>query len=180
LSPEESFRAYVGGRIAALSRVAYLLTGDRHSAEDLVQVTLVRVARHWERLISSGDPDGYVHRTMYSQHVSLWRSRRRDAPPVPVSPDRAGPDSTAGVADALVIRQALARLTPKQRAVLVLRYFEDRTEVEAAAVLGCSVSTVKSTTRDALARLRALAPELADLVGTARKFGAAPNEGGGR
>jgi RNA polymerase sigma factor (sigma-70 family) len=80
------------------------------------------------------------------------------------------------VADALVVRQALARLTPKQRAVLVLRYFEDRTEVEAAAVLGCSVSTVKSTTRDGLARLRALAPELADLVGTA----AAPNEGGGR
>ncbi|MEU5939964.1 sigma factor [Micromonospora sp. NPDC047548] len=73
VDPEESFRAYVSGRISALSRAAWLLTGDRHQAEDLVQLTLVRVARHWERVSASGDPDPYVRRTMYSQHVSLWR-----------------------------------------------------------------------------------------------------------
>ncbi|HEX5598135.1 MAG TPA: SigE family RNA polymerase sigma factor [Micromonosporaceae bacterium] len=164
MDPEESFQAYVSGRIAALSRVAYLLTGDRHSAEDLVQLTLIKVARHWERLIAHGGPDAYVRRTMYTQHVSMWRRRRRDVELHARPPDWAVPDATAGIARALVVREAMRRLAPGQRAVLVLRYFEDLTEVEAAEVLGCSVSTVKSQTRDALARLRVMAPELADLV----------------
>ncbi|WP_199523615.1 SigE family RNA polymerase sigma factor [Micromonospora craterilacus] len=169
---EESFRAYVAGRIAALSRAAWLLTGDRHQAEDLVQLTLVRVARHWERVCAAGDPEPYVRRTMYSQHVSLWRRRWRGVDLRADPPEQTMPDGTAGVAQALVVRAALARLAPRQRAVLVLRFFEDLTEVEAAAALGCSVSTVKSQTRDALARLRAHAPELAELVG----IGAAAGE----
>nr|WP_319993774.1 SigE family RNA polymerase sigma factor [Micromonospora sp. DR5-3] len=171
VDPEESFRAYVAARTAALSRSAYLLTGDRHQAEDLVQLTLVRLARHWERVSRSGDPDPYVRRTMYSQHVSLWRRRWRNVDLRPEPPERTAPDETAGVARALVVRQALARLAPRQRAVLVLRFFEDRTEVEAADALGCSVSTVKSQTRAALARLRTHAPELADLVGVPVRAG---------
>ncbi|MEV6816552.1 SigE family RNA polymerase sigma factor [Micromonospora sp. NPDC051296] len=170
---EESFRAYVAGRIAALSRAAWLLTGDRHQAEDLVQLTLVRVARHWERVCAAGDPEPYVRRTMYSQHVSLWRRRWRGVDLHADPPEQTMPDGTAGVARALVVRAALARLAPRQRAVLVLRFFEDLTEVEAAAALNCSVSTVKSQTRDALARLRTHAPELAELVG----IGAAAGEG---
>ncbi|MER7332236.1 MULTISPECIES: SigE family RNA polymerase sigma factor [unclassified Micromonospora] len=165
MDPEESFRAYVSGRIAALSRAAWLLTGDRHQAEDLVQLTLVRVARHWERISGSGDPDPYVRRTMYSQHVSLWRRRWRGVDLHAEPPEQALPDGSADVARALVVRAALARLAPRQRAVLVLRFYEDLTEVETAQVLDCSVSTVKSQTRDALARLRTHAPELAELVG---------------
>lgn len=164
MDPEESFRAFASGRTAALSRAAYLLTGDRQLAEDLVQVTLVQVARHWERLVSRGDPDAYVRRTMYSQHVSMWRRRWREVDLHAEPPEIATSDRTDGLVRALVIRDALRRLAPRQRAVLVLRYFEDLTEVETAEVLGCSTSTVKSQTRDGLARLRALAPELVDLV----------------
>jgi RNA polymerase sigma-70 factor (sigma-E family) len=162
---EESFHAYVTGRLAAWSRVAYLLTGDRHAAEDLVQATLIRVAARWARISAIGDPDAYVRRTMYTQHVSMWRRRWRDTVLRAEPPERTAPDNTASLAGAMVVRQALARLAPRQRAVLVLRYFEDLTEVQAADVLGCSVSTVKSQTRAALARLRATAPELAELVG---------------
>ncbi|WP_018349280.1 SigE family RNA polymerase sigma factor [Longispora albida] len=157
---EDSFREYVAGRLAAWSRVAYLLTGDRHHAEDLVQITLVRVARHWERVIAGGDPDAYVRRVMYSQHVSVWRRRWRGTDLYAEPPERAVPDHAAGVETAFMVRAALARLSRKQRAVLVLRYYEDMTEVATAEALGCSVSTVKSSVRDALARLRVLAPEL--------------------
>lgn len=174
MDAEESFRAYVSGRITALSRSAYLLTGDRHQAEDLVQLTLVRLARHWERVVAGGDPEPYVRRTMYTQHVSLWRRRWRQVELRSEPPETAAPDDSGGLERTLVVRQALARLAPRQRAVLVLRFFEDLTEVEAAETLGCSVSTVKSQTRDGLARLRAHAPELAELVG------AQPGKGTGR
>jgi RNA polymerase sigma-70 factor (sigma-E family) len=160
---EQSFREYVRARTAALSRVAYLLTGDRHLAEDLVQQTLVNVASRWER-ISSDDPDPYVRRALYNQYVSWWRRRRRE--PVTVSaewlPERAAPGTDATLA--LTVRQALGRLAPRQRAVLILRYFEDLSESQTAAALGISVGSVKSQARDALARLRKLAPELGDLV----------------
>ncbi|MBX6723833.1 MAG: hypothetical protein IRY92_11470 [Dactylosporangium sp.] len=74
---EGSFEAYVQGRIAALSRTAYLLTGDHHLAQDLVQQTLMRVAGRWRRVIAGGDPDAYVRRVLYTQHVSWWRRHRR-------------------------------------------------------------------------------------------------------
>ncbi|WP_432994258.1 SigE family RNA polymerase sigma factor [Dactylosporangium sp. CA-233914] len=164
MGAEESFHAYVSGRLAALSRMAYLLCGDRHTAEDLVQVTLVRVARHWERVIAGGDPDPYVRRTMVSQHVSLWRRRWRHVQLTEQPPDRPVPDGADAVTTALAVRAALAKLAPRQRAVLVLRYFEDLTETETAEAMRCSVSTVKSQTRDALAALRARAPELAELA----------------
>lgn len=166
MDPQRAFDTYVAARLAAWSRVAYLLTGDRHLAEDLVQVTFERVARHWERVSANGDPDPYVRKILHSQHVSLWRRRWRAVELRAEVPDgRPAPDHAAGSDRAVMVRDALARLAPRQRAVLVLRYFEDLTEVAAADVLGCSVSTVKSQTRDALARLRVLAPELVELVG---------------
>ncbi|MCP2322730.1 RNA polymerase sigma-70 factor (sigma-E family) [Hamadaea flava] len=164
--PEQSFRDYVHARVAALSRSAYLLTGDAHLAEDLVQQTLVQVASRWERIVAGGDPDAYVRRVLYHQHVSWWRRWRREAVPVDRLPDTAGP--LPDVALTVAVQQALAKLTPKQRAVLVLRYFEDLTETQAATVLGVGVGTVKSQTRDALARLRVLAPDLAELQEVAR------------
>ena len=165
---EESFREFVRGRLSSLYRVAYLLTGDRHLAEDLVQSALVKVARHWKRVVAADDPEAYVRRVLYNQHVSWWRRRRVVADPYAVPPEHPGPDTTAAVAVSVDVRRALARLAPRQRAVLVLRYLDDLSEAQTAEVLGCSVGTVKSQARDALARLRRVAPELRELVGEPR------------
>jgi RNA polymerase sigma-70 factor (sigma-E family) len=157
---EAGFDAFVAGRQAALSRTAYLLTGDHHLAQDLVQAALLQAARHWKRIHTS--PEAYVRRAMYHQNISWWRRRRLTESPL------LGHDGAADAADTdlrLSLDQALARLTPKQRTVLVLRFYEDLTEVETARALSLSTSTVKSTSRQALARLRVLAPELAELIG---------------
>jgi RNA polymerase sigma-70 factor (sigma-E family) len=157
---EAGFAEFVAARQAALSRTAYLLTGDHHLAQDLVQAALLQAARHWSRIHTS--PEAYVRRAMYHQSISWWRRRR-------VAETALGHhDSALAAADTdlrLTLDQALARLTHKQRTVLVLRFYEDLTEVETARALGLSTSTVKSTTRQALARLRVLAPELAELIG---------------
>jgi RNA polymerase sigma-70 factor (sigma-E family) len=154
-----AFEGYVAGRSAALGRVAYLLAGNVHDAEDLLQQTLINVAGRWEGI--AGDPDAYVRRALYHQHISWWRRRRRGPVTVADLPDVAVHDPDA--ATTIAVRAALARLAPRQRAVLVLRYFEDLSEAEAATVLGVSVGTVKSQTRDGLARLRLVAPELVEV-----------------
>jgi RNA polymerase sigma-70 factor (sigma-E family) len=167
MADREAFDAYVRERWLPLLRTATLLTGDRHSAEDLVQETLVRAAQHWAR-VEPATADAYVRRILYTRSVDAWRWRRHQPDPV----DTAGRDdvgSTSIGPDAvdarLTLAEALRRLTPRQRAVLVARFYEDRTEVQTARVLGCSVSTVKSQTRHALERLRVLAPELAATFG---------------
>ncbi|MGD9961456.1 SigE family RNA polymerase sigma factor [Nocardioides sp.] len=160
----EDFEAFVRARSAALLRTAYLLTGDAHRAEDVVQETLIRAADRWSRI--TPDPEPYVRRILYTRAVDGWRQRRvRDAAAVRLPVPRDASTSPAEtVAPRLVLREALLRLTTRQRAVLVLRYYDDLTEQQTAAVLGCSVNTVKSQARHALARLRVLAPELlADL-----------------
>lgn len=158
--PQASFEAYVRARTASLSRVAYLLTGDHHLAEDLVQQALLRVVGRWKQVVAAGDPDAYVRRVLYHQHISWWRRRGSTTGPLAGDPRRHVPDPSDGVVASLAVRHALARLGPRQRAVLVLRYFEDRTEVETADILGISVGTVKSQARDGLARLRTLAADL--------------------
>jgi RNA polymerase sigma-70 factor (sigma-E family) len=160
MTPEQEFHAFVVARTPALSRTAYLLTGDAQLAEDLVQTALFRAARAWHRI--DGQPEAYVRRILYTQNVSWWRARRHtetalssyDAPAAAVDTDLR-----------LSLEQALARLTTRQRTVLVLRFFEDLTEVQAGAALGIGSGTVKSITRQALGRLRTLAPELAELIG---------------
>jgi RNA polymerase sigma-70 factor (sigma-E family) len=160
---EDGFDAFVAARTAALSRTAYLLTGDAHLAKDLVQTALFQAARHWGRL--HGDPEPYVRRILYTQNVSWWRARRLREQPLS-SYD--APAADRGDSDLrLTLEEALRRLTVRQRTVLVLRYFEDLTEVQTAQALGIGAGTVKSIGRQALARLRALAPELAELVGEA-------------
>ena len=161
VSDEDDFHAFVVARTPALSRTAYLLTGDAHLAEDLVQTALFKAARHWRRIQSS--PEAYVRRILYTQNVSWWRARRH-VQETPVQ----GYDAPAAAGDhdlRLTLEEALGRLTTRQRTVLVLRYFEDLTEVQTAEVLGIGAGTVKSIGRQALARLRTLAPELRDLVG---------------
>ena len=158
--------------MAMISKVAYLLTGDHHAAEDLVQNVLIKIARHWRRIAGVSAPDAYVRRMLYHEHVSAWR-RRGDEEPVAAVPE---PPPSADLADTAVrrieLRKALGRLTPRQRAVIVLRFFEDLSEVDAAEVLGCSVGTVKSQTHYAIGRLRTLAPELADLYHDAEEYAA--------
>lgn len=157
---EAGFAEFVAARQVALSRTAYLLTGDHHLAQDLVQAALMEAAKHWRRIHTS--PEAYVRRAMYHQNISWWR-RRRVAESALGGHDGAAPAVDSDLR--LTLDQALARLTPKQRTVLVLRYYEDLTEVETARALSLSTSTVKSTNRQALARLRTLAPELAELIG---------------
>jgi RNA polymerase sigma-70 factor (sigma-E family) len=133
------FEEFVGARRSALLRTAYLLTGDHHDAEDLVQSTLIK-----------DRPEPYVRRVLARESVNRWRTRRWREVTTDVVPEAMHPDST----DRIVLLEDLRRLSPRQRAVLVLRYFDDLTEADTAAALGISIGTVKSHVRDALTRLR--------------------------
>ncbi len=159
---EDDFTAFVTARAKALGRTAYLLTGNHHDAEDLVQVTLFKAAKVWKRI--EHHPEPYVRRILYNESVSGWRRRQRQpaerlAAVLPESAHKAARDS----ATKLTLHQALSRLTPKQRTILVLRFYEDLSERQTADVMGTRLGTVKSQTKHALMRLRELSPELADL-----------------
>ncbi|MEU4995528.1 SigE family RNA polymerase sigma factor [Streptomyces sp. NPDC021622] len=161
---QESFREFVDNRSAALLRTAVLLSGgDRHAAEDLLQNALVKAAGRWHRI---DDPEAYVRQILYRQQVGRWRLKwpRRELA-VAEPPESAVGDGAGAAELRIVMRAALARLTTRQRTVLVLRYFEDLPEADVARLLGCSVGTVRSTTHRSLAKLRGLAPELAALDG---------------
>ncbi|GAA2797767.1 SigE family RNA polymerase sigma factor [Nonomuraea dietziae] len=158
---ERRFRDFVSARSPALMRLAFLLAGgDQHAAEDLLQTALAKTVARWHAVDA---PEAYVRQVMYRQQISWWRrgAFRRETT-VAEPPEWAVQDATHAVEVGIVVRRALAKLAPRQRAVLVLRYFEDLPEAEVAAVLGCSVGTVRSTTHRSLARLRVLAPELAE------------------
>ncbi|MFB9235242.1 SigE family RNA polymerase sigma factor [Plantactinospora siamensis] len=154
----QRFADFVASRTPALMRTAQLLTGDRHAAEDLLQVALARTLIRW-RFLRDDNPEGYVRRVMYREQVSWWRrlARYREIS----AAQRAEPATPDPAADAdlrLAMRAALLRLPPAQRTVLVLRYYEDLTETQVAEELGCSVGTVRSRTHRAVARLRQLIP----------------------
>ncbi|MBE1492728.1 SigE family RNA polymerase sigma factor [Plantactinospora soyae] len=155
----EGFREFVGSRSSALSRTAYLLTGDFHLAQDLLQAALAKTAAHWPR-VRDGNPDAYVRRVLYHEHVSGWRRRRVRETLAAAPPQRLGPDPTPDTTLRLTVLRALARLPARQRAVIVLRFYEDLTEAQIADVLEVTVGTVKRTKHDALNRLRADAPEM--------------------
>jgi RNA polymerase sigma-70 factor (sigma-E family) len=159
---DQEFTEWAVGCQRSLLRSAYLLTGDLHRAQDLVQEALVKVAMRWPKL-RDGNPTAYARTIVVRDNVSWWRRRRETigVEPDASAPDRGNNDPVAG----LVVRRALMRLTPSQRAVVVLRHFDDLSERETAEVLGVSVGTVKSQNAAALARLRTGAPELLDLIG---------------
>ncbi|GGK77383.1 RNA polymerase sigma-E factor [Sphaerisporangium melleum] len=148
------FDDYVSARYGRLRHAAYLLTGDRASAEDLVQTALAKAWVAWRRI--EGDPDPYVRRIIVNTHASWWRRKwRHQEVPADDLPERPG---TADHADEVGSRHALLAamkdLTRQQRAVIVLHYFEDLTLVQCADVLGCTVGTVKAQLSRALKRLR--------------------------
>lgn len=151
---DEPFRLFVAGRYPSLVRTAYLLTGDRGHAEDLVQTSLLRTYGAWRRLAHLANAEAYTRRVMVRQ-ATRWRSRRwHGERPAEQLPETATEDTAAAVDLAHAVRAALLALPVKQRAVLVLRFYEQRTEAEIAEVLGCSVGTVKSRASRGLAALR--------------------------
>lgn len=156
--PDEpaGFEEFVAARWGALLRSAYLLTGDHQDAEDLVQVALVKAVPHWHRIADRPEP--YVRRILARESVNRWRRRRWREVSTDVLPERAGAGSDPD--EGAVLRDALALLAPRQRAVIVLRYYEDLTERQTADALGISVGTVKSQARDGIARLRVTLPDL--------------------
>jgi RNA polymerase sigma-70 factor (sigma-E family) len=151
---EEQFRAFVVSMWPALLRTAYLLTGDHHHAEDLVQSALVRTHRYWRRIQRTDAPEVYVRRVLVSLNANRWRRRRVIEHVTDAVPEPSGVE-----APTLHLREeiwhAAQRLPAQMRAVLVLRYFEDLSVAEVAGVLGCSEGTVKSQASRGLARLRA-------------------------
>ena len=163
IADEAAFDDFVAARAPALMRTAYLLTRDHQLAEDLLQTALFKAAGAWDRI--EGEPEPYVRRILYTESISRWRRRR----PAEVFADHDAPAAPGADVDLRVsLERALDRLTVRQRTVLVLRYYEDLTEAETARVLGIALGTVKSTHRDALARLRAQAPHLGELIGADR------------
>jgi len=160
----EGFTHFVVARERALQRTAWLLTGDWALAEDLVQTALVRSWPRWERIRRRDDPEIYVRRVMVNTWASWSRRRWRGERASAAVPDSPVPgDVAAEVAVRMAVRSALASLTGRERAVLVLRVFDDLSEVQVAQVLDCAVGTVKSTMARAAARLRD-DPRLAELL----------------
>jgi len=151
------FRDFARTRGASLHRAAYLLCGDRHLADDLVQESLAKCFVHWGRVRRADNPDAYARRILVNEVRRHWRRHRHAPWPAdialtePVSPDATGP-----VADRLALWQALTTLPRRQRESVVLRYLEGLSEPETAAVLGCSTGTVKSQTARALHTLENL------------------------
>ena len=158
MAGRDAFDAMVDAHGRALLRTAFLLTGDAHLAHDLLQTALVKTWSRWPGIRDAESGPAYVRAVMTTTSVAWWRRRWRAEVPTFEVPDRADADAFAGVESRDEIGRALARLTPRQRAAVVLRFYEDLPEAEVAAVLGCSVGTVKSTTSRALATLRAALP----------------------
>jgi RNA polymerase sigma-70 factor (sigma-E family) len=156
---DEDFRDFVLSRGPALSRTAYLLTGDHHLAQDLLQTALAKTYQHWPR-VRDGAPEAYVRRALHNTYISWWRRQPPPEPLAEIAPAVA--DRTEASIRRLTVLNALRMLTPRQRAVVVLRYFEDLTEAQAAEILGVTAGTVKRLHFDALTRLRSLAPHLLD------------------
>ncbi|MCZ2523975.1 SigE family RNA polymerase sigma factor [Streptomyces sp. HB2AG] len=186
---DEGFRAFVVGRWPRMLRTAYLLTGNHHDAEELVQTALARAYAKWGRVLRSDDADAYVWQIMVHANADRFRRRRirewvtHRLPETPVA------DRTGQVEEHRSLMEALGRLSARQRSVLVLRYFEDMTHRQIAGLLGTREATVRSQITRGLARLRqdhALAGRRADVPAAAGSRGgagvraAAPEEAGSR
>jgi RNA polymerase sigma-70 factor (sigma-E family) len=147
------FERYVAERSSRLLRTAYLLCRDWATAEDLLQIALAKAWFAWRRV--GDNPDPYVYRILANTHASWWRRRWRREVPAPAVPDSAEEqDGFAAIGQREALRQALTCLPPRQRAVIVLRYFADLPDQDIAEALGCSPATVRSQASRALARLR--------------------------
>jgi RNA polymerase sigma-70 factor (sigma-E family) len=146
----DAFDAFVRARLPHLLRFGRALTGSEHAAADLVQDALERALMRWSK-ITSNDPEGYVRRAMVNRSISIWRKFGREHPT-----DQLPNDSYTDPERDDALLDALRKLPPRQRAVIALRYYDDLTEAQTAAILGCSIGTVKSQASSAMSRLRSL------------------------
>ncbi|MEU3414060.1 MULTISPECIES: SigE family RNA polymerase sigma factor [unclassified Streptomyces] len=170
---DEEFQSFMVGRWPRLMRTAFLLTGEQHAAEDLVQSTLEQVYTAWRRVGAADDPEAYVRRVMINAHARRHRRRLREflAPKDDSGLVREVADTGDRIAqadDRGALLTALAQLPARQREAVVLRYWEDLTETQAAEAMGCSVGTVKSNAAKGIAKLRAI-PALAETVTHGRR-----------
>lgn len=161
MADRAEYDAFVAHRSQALLRTAYLLTGDRALAEDLLQTALAKSWFAWGRI--EGPPEPYVRKVLASTYATWWRRRWRGEQPTDSLPELPLPPA-GSVEDRDLLWRALGTLPRRQRAVVVLRYYEDLSEAEIAATLGITPGTVKSQAARALAALRRNA-ELSDALG---------------
>jgi RNA polymerase sigma-70 factor (sigma-E family) len=153
VASEDQFAEFVAGALPRLLRFGYVLTGDAASAEDLVQTALGRSLRAW-RLRRIDDPQAFVKRVMVNSYATWYRSRLRREVVIPEPLDSPAQENHAEeINDRDVVWRALSKLPPRQRAVMVLRYYEDLSEHDIAQVMGISIGTVKSQSARALRRL---------------------------
>ena len=153
-SARREFAEFAAARAGALIRVAYVLAGDQHAAEDLLQTALTKAAARWGRIHTA--PEAYVRQVMYREQVDSWRRRARQRESTMADvPEQAAAVPDISAETRLSLQQALRALPPGKRAVLALRYFEDLPETQVASILGCSVGTVRSQTYKALTQLKA-------------------------
>jgi RNA polymerase sigma-70 factor (sigma-E family) len=151
------FDEWMAARVPGLLRFAYLVTGDRHSAEEAVQTALASVFERWSSVRESHDVDQYVRRSVVNAHVSAWRKHGRRVTPVAEvrSATAAANDPSSSVSRADAVWRVCSRLPRRQRAAVVLRFYEDLDYPEIAAILDCGESTVRSHIHRGLAALRA-------------------------
>jgi RNA polymerase sigma-70 factor (sigma-E family) len=159
---DSEFGEFMAASWARLYRTSYLLTGNRQDAEDLLQTVLARTCVRWHSIRDKHAAEAYVRRGLVREVQGIWRRRGREVVTDEV-PDAGHTGGLTTRADHLALWQEIRKLPPRMRATLVLRYFEDLTEAQTAAMLGCSVGAVKSQTHHAVARLRDALPDL-DLV----------------
>jgi RNA polymerase sigma-70 factor (sigma-E family) len=151
---EAEFREYMTARWPAQLRTAYLLSGNRHTAEDLAQTALEKTAAAWARVRSVEDTDAYVRRILVNTHLSRFRAKRVVEVLQWQDTESSSTDSSQQIAQRDELWRALASLPKRQRAVVVLRYWEDLSEAQTAELMGCSVGTVRSQAHKALSKLR--------------------------
>lgn len=165
--PDDEFETWLVAREPALQRTALLLlAGDVHTAQDLVQTTLAKLYLRWDHVRTAGNVDAYARKVLLNEFRTAWRRpvRRRERV-VELVPDRPAPDTGTDDGSREAVWRLVCTLPPKQRAVLVLRFYEQRTEPEVAELMGISVGTVKSQSSRALATLRAHLHDHPDISG---------------
>ncbi|HVQ96778.1 MAG TPA: SigE family RNA polymerase sigma factor [Mycobacteriales bacterium] len=151
----DGFREFVQARSPALLRAAWLLTGNPDTAQDLVQTALARTWPQWHRLTDKANGEAYVRRVLVTTYATWWRRRWRDEISTAEPPERTSQEDEFAAADLRdEVAAALATLPRRQRAVIVLRFYEDLSTTQTAYALGCSIGTVKSQTAKALTKLR--------------------------
>lgn len=163
---DRDFESWLAAREPSLQRTAHLLTGDVHSAQDLVQNTLARLYLRWEQVRSADNVDAYARKVLLNEFRTAWRRPlRRVEQVVELVPEEAAPTSPEYDGSREAVWRFVCSLPPKQRAVVVLRFYEQLTEAEIADLMGISVGTVKSQSSRALASLRAALPDHPEITG---------------